>query len=311
MSRTLHPTSKNVIPPRVICFVLFLAMLWGGNAVSLKIGLQEFSPFASAGLRFTIGLVLIASWALANGISIKPKRHEYLRLFLTAILFITQIAALNVGADFTRAGRTAVMTNTYPLFVALIAHFVVPGDHMTRRKALGLAFAFGGVCFVFRDNFIGGTGEFLTGDLLTLFGGFLLGLLIVVTNRLIQHINTYCVLVSQMVIGVPAFFTLSAIFEGKAGYGFSYPALFAILYQGAGIAGFCFVAWTLLLKDHPPSRLSVFFFTTPLWGILLSNLLIGEPITTGLAIGAVLVALGIYTINRSPSNYRAIRRKPT
>lgn len=305
MSRTLHPINKNVIPPRVICFVLFLAMLWGGNAVSLKIGLQEFSPFASAGLRFTIGLILIASWASANNISIKPQRHELLRLFLSALLFITQIAALNVGADFTRAGRTAVMTNTYPLFVALIAHFVVPGDQMTRRKALGLAFAFGGICFVFRDNFVGGTREFLVGDLLTLLGGFLLGLLIVVTNRLIQNINTYCVLVSQMVIGVPAFFTLSAIFEGKAGYGFSFPALFAILYQGAGIAGFCFVAWTLLLKDYPPSRLSVFFFTTPLWGILLSNLLIGEPITVGLTIGAALVALGIYTINRSPKRQAA------
>ena len=299
-AKTVYQTSQTIIPPRVILFVLFLAMLWGGNAVSLKIGLQEFSPFASAGLRFTIGLVLIASWASANGIPIKPQRHECLRLFLTGILFITQIAALNVGADFTRAGRTAVMTNTYPLFVALIAHFVVPGDYMTRRKALGLAFAFGGVCFVFRDNFIDGTAEFLLGDLLTLLGGFLLGLLIVVTNRLIQHINTYCVLVSQMVIGVPVFFTLSAIFEGRAGYGFSFPALFAVLYQGAGIAGFCFVAWTLLLKDYPPSRLSVLFFTTPLWGILLSNLLIGEPITVGLTIGAALVALGIYTINRSP-----------
>lgn len=300
-AKTLHPTSESFIPPRVICFVLFLAMLWGGNAVSLKIGLQEFSPFASAGFRFSIGLVLIASWASANGISIKPQRHEYLRLFLSAILFITQIVALNWGTNLTRAGRAAIMTNTYPLFVALIAHFVVPGDHMTRRKGLGLAFAFGGICFVFRDNFIGGTGGFLTGDLLTLLGGFLLGLLIVVTNRLIQHINAYRVLVSQMVIGVPIFFILSAIFEGKAGYGFSYPALFALLYQGAGIAGFCFVAWTLLLKDYPPSRLSVFFFTTPLWGILLSNLLIGEPITVGLTIGAVLVALGIYTINRFPS----------
>ena len=299
-SKTLYQTSNSFIPIRVICFVLFLAMLWGGNAVSLKIGLEEFSPFASAGFRFSIGLVLIASWALANGISIKPQRHEYLRLFLSAILFVTQIVALNWGTNLTRASRAAVMTNTYPLFVALIAHFVVPGDHMTRRKGLGLAFAFGGICFVFRDNFIGGTGECLIGDLLTLLGGFLLGLLIVVTNRLIQRINTYCVLTSQMIIGVPVFFTLSAIFEGKAGYGFSFPALFAILYQGAGIAGFCFVAWTLLLKDYPPSRLSVFFFTTPLWGILLSNLLIGEPITVGLTIGAALVALGIYTINRSP-----------
>lgn len=300
-SKTLSQTSEDLIPSKVICLVLFLAVLWGGNAVSLKIGLEEVAPLASAGFRFSIGLVLIASWALAKGISIKPQPREYLPLFLCAILFVAQIVTFNSGTNLTHAGRSSVMTNTYPLFVALIAHFVVPGDRMTRWKALGLAFAFGGIFMVFRDNFIGGDGGHLAGDLLTLLGGFQLGLLIVVTNRLIQHIHPYCVLTSQMIIGVPIFFILSGIFEGKAGYSFSYPALFAILYQGAVVAGFCFVAWTLVLKHYPPSRLSVFFFTTPLWGITLSHFLIGEPITVGLAIGAALVAFGIYTVNRSPT----------
>ncbi len=298
--KILTKTSEDFIPTKVIFFVLFLAMLWGGNAVSLKIGFQKFAPFASAGLRFAIGLFLIAGWASVNGISLRLQPREFLPLFLSAILFVTQIAALNWGTNLTRAGRAAVMTNTYPLFVAVIAHFVVPGDRLTRWKALGLTFAFGGILIVFGDNLIGGDRGHLVGDVLTLFGGFQLGLLIVVTNRLIQYIHVYRVLTSQMIIGVPIFFILSGIFEGKASYGFSYPALFAILYQGAVVAGFCFVAWTLVLKHYPPSRLSVFFFTTPLWGITLSHFLIGEPITVGLAIGTLLVALGIYTVNRSP-----------
>ena len=90
---------------------------------------------------------------------------------------------------------------------------------------------------------------------------------------------------------------LSMIFEGRAGYGFSYPALFGILYQGIVIGGFCFVSWALVLKRYPPSRISALFFTTPLWGITLSHLLLAEPLTAGLGIGAILVACGIFIVN--------------
>ncbi|MCZ6680384.1 MAG: DMT family transporter [Candidatus Poribacteria bacterium] len=293
-------TSEDFIPSRVILFVLFLAMLWGGNAVSLKIGLQEFGPLASAGLRFAIALLLIAIWALVNRVSLKPKPREYLPLFWISALFTVQIVCFNWGTSLTRAGRAALMINTYPLFVVLIAHFVVPGDRLTRWKAVGLVCAFGGVLIVFRDNLTGGASGHLAGDALALFSGFQLGLLMIATKRLVQHIHSYRLLTSQMILGVPVFFILSGILEGKAGYGFSYPALFAVLYQGAVVAGFCFVAWTLVLKHYSPSRLAVLFFTTPLWGITLSHFLLGEPITVGLATGAPLVALGIYTVNRSP-----------
>jgi drug/metabolite transporter (DMT)-like permease len=295
---------SDSIPIKVILFVLFLAMLWGGNAVSLKIGLQEFGPLASAGFRFLIGLTLISGWAAINGISLKPQRQEILPLFLLSILFTTQIACFNWGTNLTHASRAAVMINTYPLFVAAIAHFVVPGDRLTRWKSVGLLCAFGGILIVFRDNLAEGQGGKLPGDLLTLLAGFQLGMLIVATNRLIQHIHPYRLLTSQMFFGTPIFFILSWIFEGRDGYGFSYPALFAILYQGAVVAGFCFVAWTLILKRYPPSRLSALFFTTPLWGIMLSHLLLNEPITAGLGIGAGCVAVGIYAVNRSPNRQK-------
>jgi drug/metabolite transporter (DMT)-like permease len=292
--------SKDAIPVKVILFVLFLAMLWGGNTVALKIGFQEFMPLASAGLRFSVAALLIIVWAYANRISLWPKPHERFSLFLIGLLFTLQIICFNWGTDLTRAGRAAVMIHTYPLFIAFIAHFLVPGDRLRFWKSVGLIVAFGGIVMVFLDNLSGGFRGYLIGDLLILSSGLQLALLIVLTKRLVQHIDPYRLLASQMIVGIPVFFGLSMVFEGRAGFGFSYPALFAILYQGIVVGGFCFVGWTLVLKHYLLSRMSVLFFTTPLWGITLSYLLLAEPLTLGLGIGAVFVALGIYIVNQAP-----------
>ncbi len=303
-SETNQKADEFDVPMKIILFVLFLALLWGGISVSIKVGLQEFEPFALAGLRFSIGLLLIAGWATSQGVSLRPQSGEFLRLLLFGLLFTSQTTCLNWGTNLTHAGRSVVFVNTHPFFVAIISHFIVPGDRMGRWKTAGLIVAFSGIVFVFWDNLIGGAGGRLAGDFLTLFSGFQLGLLITLTNRLVQSIHPYRLLTAQMMVGVPVFFIFSAIFEGKAGYGFSYPALLAVLYQGVVIAGFCLVAWTLVLKHYPPSRVAVLFFTTPLWGIALSYLLLKEPVTTGLGIGTPLVMLGIYIVNRSANRAR-------
>ena len=69
----------------------------------------------------------------------------------------------------------------------------------------------------------------------------------------------------------------SALFDLMVDQGTSYVhAIAAVLYQGVVVAGFCFVAWTTVLKKYSPSKLTVLFFTTPLFGVLLSHLLLGD-----------------------------------
>ena len=285
------------VPPVAIILVLFLAMLWGGNAVALKIGMRTIAPMASAALRFSVSLLAIAAWGRATGTRLVPSAGERLPLLLIGVLFTVQIACFNWGTNLTYAGRAVVMLNTYPVFVAAIAHFVVPGDRLTPRRALGLAVAFAGIVFVFRESLIADTRSHLFGDLLSLVSGLLLAALIVATNRLVQTIDASRLLVAEMVVGVPAFFVLSILIEGGDGFGVSLEAVLAILYQGVVVGGFCFVAWTLLLRRYSPSRMSVFFFTTPLWGLGLGHLVLKEPVTVSLTIGAALVACGIYLAN--------------
>ncbi|MDP6778829.1 MAG: DMT family transporter, partial [Candidatus Latescibacteria bacterium] len=83
----------------------------------------------------------------------------------------------------------------------------------------------------------------------------------------------------------------------QAVYSFTPQITAAVLYQGLVIAGFCFIVATSLLRRYRASRLGVFGFITPVFGVLLSNLLLGEGVSAGLLVSVVLVGAGIAIVN--------------
>ncbi|MFQ6041484.1 MAG: DMT family transporter, partial [Candidatus Poribacteria bacterium] len=296
-------TPKNQAMPverasaKIIALVLLLALFWGANTVFLKISLRDIPPLAVAGFRFLTGMLVIFFWAASHRIPLMPQKGEFFPLLSLSAIFTMQIGLFNLGTKFTYAAHATILINTHPFFTAAMAHFFIPGDELNIRKILGLVVAFSGVLIIFRGN-IDLQLSYLLGDLLVLSSGFLLGLLNVLTKRLVQYINSYRLLTWEMLLSLPLFFGLSLFLEGIENYHFSHSALSAILYQGLVVGGFCFVAWTLILRRHSPSKLSVLFFATPLFGVLLSIIFLHEPMSWNLAFGAVFVAVGIYIVNR-------------
>ena len=67
------------------------------------------------------------------------------------------------------------------------------------------------------------------------------------------------------------------------------------------ISAVAYTLWGVLLKYNPVSRVSVFGFMNPVFGVLLSALILGES-AQALSIYAlaalVLVSLGIYVVNK-------------
>jgi drug/metabolite transporter (DMT)-like permease len=289
---------KDAIPVRTTLFVLLLAVLWGGNVVAIKIGLQGIPPFAAAGVRFGMALPLIVLWGRIKRITLRPQAGEWIPLMVVGSIFTVQIAFLNWGTRLTLAGRATVILHTYPIFVAFLAHLIVPGDRLSWYRSIGVVAAFAGIVVVFWEKLSIGAGGSLGGDLLCLGSGFLLGLQTVLIKRLVQAIEAPRLLVWQMIVGVPLFFLLHALFETRGGFDFPPAVVSALLYQAVVVGFFCFLTWLSVLKRYSATRLTVLFFTAPLWGLLASYLLLAEGISTGLAIGAAMVALGIFLVNR-------------
>jgi drug/metabolite transporter (DMT)-like permease len=132
---------------------------------------------------------------------------------------------------------------------------------------------------------------------MVLVSGLLLGLRIVYTKRLTQGIHPGKLLLWQGVLSIPAFLLLSLIFEGDHTYQLNSEVVFGILYQGLVIAGFGFMLHTILLKRYVASQLGVFHFATPVFGVVFSNIFLGEAITIGLIGSIILVGVGITIVN--------------
>ena len=284
---------------KVVALVLLLALLWGGNSVSIKIGLQGVPPFALATMRFLLGFAAITLWSLYRRVRLRMQPGELLPLIFVSAIFTLQISTLNLGTQITEASRSTLFISTYPFFTALFAHFWVPGDRLSIKKTVGISLAFGGVLMTFGGNLKFDSHDYLRGDLIVLLSGCLLGLRTVVTKLIIQSIHPYRLLFWLMIFSIPCFVISSLFLERGASFHFSISGITAILYQGIVIAGFCFVTWTSILEKYSPSRLVVLFFMTPLFGVFLSYLLLGDEIGFALIIGACLVAYGIYLVNKN------------
>ncbi|MBG99316.1 MAG: hypothetical protein CMN58_03090 [Solibacterales bacterium] len=288
-------------------FTLGICILWGGNVVAIKFGLIAFPPFWSAFWRFLICCIVVFLWSHWRGLSLLPQRSEIRQLGILGCLFTVQIASLNLGVNWTSPAYGVVLLNANPIFANLLAHFVVPGDRLSVRRVIALLMAFGGICIVFLGNPVETLAERpMMGNLLVILTSFLLGIRVVYTNRLVQSIEPVRAVFWQAMGSLPVFLLCGWLFEPPLLSSFvPLASLLAVAYQGVIVAGFCFVGWTILLKHHSPSKLSMFGFVSPIFGVLFSGLFFGEPITSRLWIGLIAVTLGIFLVTRqgsSPSN---------
>ena len=64
------------------------------------------------------------------------------------------------------------------------------------------------------------------------------------------------------------------------------------------VAFVSYVAWFWLVRNYPPTRVSAFTFLSPVFGVMAGNLMLGEAFTPSLAAALLLIAFGIYLVNR-------------
>jgi drug/metabolite transporter (DMT)-like permease len=216
------------------------------------------------------------------------------------LLFATQIAFFNQGTSRTSPAFAIVLFNSHPVWANLIGHLAVTGERLTAMRAAGLVLAIGGLSYVF----LGAPDPRLApdpvlGNLIILGAAFLYGALAVYTRRVVQEVEPLRAIVWEMVISLPVFLGMALLTEQPTIGPVTARALSGIAYQGVIVAGVCFVGWAHLLRRHTAGALSMFTFTVPLFGVALSWVVFGEPISARLLVGVALVTFGIVVSQRS------------
>jgi drug/metabolite transporter (DMT)-like permease len=245
-------------------------------------------------------MFFVTAWALRRGVSIWPAKRERWPLFVLSALFTVQIALLNYGTALTSPGFGVVILNSYAVFANITGHFF-PGmeNPINRTRSLGLALSVAGmVVLTFGQSASKLAPNPLLGNTLLVFSALLLGVRQVYTRWLVQHIEPTRTVVWQIAGSVPLFLAFAILNEPLVHGRLTRQAVLAISYQGAIVAGICFIIWAELLKRHAAGTLSMFAFLVPITGIALSSVFFDEPLRMTLLVGGVLVLGGVYIVTR-------------
>mgnify|MGYP002277376293 CR=1 FL=1 len=276
-----------------------LCTLFGGNAVAIKISLSGMGPFTNAGVRFAVAAAAISLWALATGRSFRLKRGRLRHVLTVSLLFTCQLSLFYLGMERTHASRGALMTNLVPFFVLILAHFVIPGDRFTVRKALGILLGFGGVVFLFSER-TGLAAELRTGDMIVLGAVMIWSVNSVYVKRVINGFEPFHLVLYPMVFAVPVFFLAGYAADPPMALPPAGDVVAALAYQALVTASFGFVAWNTLLRKYGAVALHSFIFVMPPVGVALGGFLLGEPITSRILVALLLITAGILVVHVRP-----------
>lgn len=273
--------------------VLAMAIL-GGSYTAGKIALHDLPVFGMLFLRMLITTATLGAYAAwARVPLLQTGRSTGYVLGQTGFFLLSQVS-LFIGLTLTGAGRAAIMFNMQPFFTLLLLPLFVPAERVGLRRWLGTAAAFGGVALVLATRGTGG--GTLPGDALCLLAALGWSGNIILNKKMPREINSAALIFWNVAAAIPVVGLLSLALEGGARWRFTPAAVASVLYLGTVAAGLGFVLIVWLVRTYSASRVNVFVFLSPVFGVLIGWALLGEPIGAPQALGAAAVAAGILVV---------------
>ncbi|MFV5595032.1 DMT family transporter [Acinetobacter junii] len=281
--------------------MIVLCMVWGLQQVILKIAASDISPLMQIALRSGLAALLLLPLVLLDKKSQLMNPKNVKAGALVAVLFSLEFFLLAQALQLTSASHAVVLLYTAPIFVALGLHWKLPSERLTLLQWTGIGIAFIGIVVTFiRPQQIGVNTfqqQMLWGDLYAL-AAAIAWAATTVTVRLSS--------LAQAAVTQTLFYQLAgsfilllglAFFMGQAVVQWTPLVMGSLAFHTLIVSFASFLAWFWLLRNYLASRLGVFSFLTPLFGIIFGVWLLDENIEANFIFGTALVLLGILVVS--------------
>lgn len=280
-----------------IALVMFIMFTWGLNQVAIKIGNRGFNPMLMAAGRAALGGLCVFLWCYWKRIPLFGRDGTLKAGILAGLLFGVEFVLIFLAMKLTSVGRVTLMMNVMPFWVAIGSHFLL-GERMSMRAFIGMCVAFLGVFVVFSDHISRPGPNAVYGDLLALISGMLWGMTTLVIKRSkLASAAPEKTLLYQLAVAA----LVPLPFMSLSGPLIRDPDMLSVLsflFQSMFVVAVTYPLWFWMVRRYPASKLSNFAFLTPAFGVLLSGLLLNEPLGWKIFAALGLIGLGLIIINR-------------
>ena len=266
---------------------------------AIKFSNKGMEPIFTAGLRSTGAFFLMLLWIFWKKEPLFPPSFKKIHALMVGIFFALEFCFVYPAQRYTLASRTYILLYTHPFWVAVGAHYLIPGERMNWRRFAGLALAFLGVIFVFSEGLAHYSPQILFGDFLIILGALSwAATTIYIKLFLVQKCSPFQTLLYQLFFSAPVLFLLSFYLEKDFIRYLNAEILLSLFYQTVIVAFLSYWTWFYLIHVYPITSLSAFSFLTPIFGVFISSLLLNESINLSLLISLAFISVGIYWVNK-------------
>lgn len=302
----MESSKKICTNPFVIALgAIFCCALWGSATPFIKIGYALILPEKNvpstilfAGVRFTFaGILTVLIYSIARRKFLYPKK-ENLKKVATVSCFQTviQYFFFYIGLANTSGVKGTVLSGSNAFFALLIASLVFKQEKLTLKKIAACCLGFAGIILI-NLNGLDFTMNF-TGDCFVLFSTIAYAVSSVLMKKYSKSEDPVVISGYQFILGGLVMILAGIAFGGRIAVNGT--QAFAVLTYLSFLSAVAYALWGVLLKYNPVSKVTVYSFCTPVFGVLLSALMLSEQSKVSplnLALTLVLVCAGIVLLN--------------
>ncbi len=285
---------------------LLCCLLWGSAFPFVKIGYRLFeinsgdtaSQILFAGLRFVLAgvLAVILGSISEKRILFPEKKAAKEIIWLSLLQTILQYFFFYMGLAHTSGVKSSIIEAVNVFVAVLVASLLFKQEKLTVKKMAGCLVGFAGVVLINLNgmNFhmsLNGEGAILLSTVAYAFSSVFL-------KKFSGKFHPVMLSGYQFILGGAVLALAGACLGGRI-HTISLPAAGLLIYL-ALVSAVAYSLWGILLKYNPVSKVAVFGFMNPVFGVLLSALLLGETEqAAGILslISLLLVCAGIYVVN--------------
>jgi len=302
----------SVLRGRKLAVYAALCAIWGSTWLAIKIGLRDLPPLRFAGMRMALACLLLTPFALTRS-GARPTGREMRWIAWAGFLQIgVAYACVFVAEQWIDSGLTALLFATFPIFVGIFAHYLLPEEPLTVRRMLAAALGLAGVAVIEAPAALAAFSyearTLLAGGGLMLLSAVTAAYANVINKKHFGEVSPVSNVWGQTLVGAALLLLLAGLFERGASSRWTPSAAATLVYLAAIGTALPFAGLFWLIRRVPVSVIGSIPVVDTVIAVLLGHLVLGEQLSWRLVGGGALILLGVLLAAREPARGAAAPR---
>jgi drug/metabolite transporter (DMT)-like permease len=274
----------------------FLTIVWGTTWAAITISLRGIPPLLGVSLRFAVAAVLLLALTRVLGLPVAAahRREKRLRLLHAALTFCVSYGVVFWAEQWVPSSLASVLFATFPLFVAMAAHFALPSERMTPGVLVGIIVGFMGIAVIFAEDFelLGGRQVLVASAVMLVspFAGAVVSVAVKKWGRGVHTVPFNAVAMAWAAV-VMGFVALAV--ERHRPVSFDAGPVAALFYMAVLGTAVTFPLYFWLLEHMEARQVALIGYGTPVVALIVGAVFMNESLTLRTLAGSALVVVGV------------------